>query len=72
MDIGYDLWEFWRDNKDRLPRWYYVAKDIALIQLSSEFMERVFSILRAYMDERQEPSSSDRITASALLKYNRG
>ena len=35
-------------------------------------MERVFSILRACMDERQEPSLSDRIAASALLNYNRG
>ena len=38
---------------------------------SSAFMERVFSILRACMDERQEPSYSDRIAVSALLKYNR-
>ena len=49
-----------------------VAKDIALIQPSSAFMERVFSILRACLDERQETCYSDRITASALLRYNRG
>ena len=52
-----------------LPRWYGVAKEVALIQPSSAFMERVFSILRACMDERQESSFSDRIAASALLKY---
>ena len=47
--------------------------NIALIQPSSAFMERVFSILRAYcMDERQASSFSDRIAAAALLKYNRG
>ena len=54
-----------------MPAWYNVAKDVALIQPSSAFMERVFSILCSYMDERQEQCYSDRIAASALLKYNR-
>ena len=48
-----------------------VAKDIALMQPSSAFMERVFSILRACMDVRQESSYNDRIAVPALLKYNR-
>ena len=38
------------------------------MQPSSAFMERVFSILRARMDQRQESSYSDRIAVSALLK----
>ena len=42
------------------------------MQPSSAFMERIFSILRACMDERQESSYSDRIAASALLKNNKG
>ena len=42
------------------------------MQSSSAFMERVFSILRACMDKRQESSYSDRTAASALLKYKRG
>ena len=43
-------------NRLKLPFWYNVAKDIiALIQSSSAFfMDRVFSILRACLDERQE------------------
>ena len=68
--VLYDLWEFWRNSRTRLPHWYNVAKDIALLQPSSAFMEWVFSILRACIDERQESSCSDRIAASALLKYN--
>ena len=71
-DAGHDLWAFWHDNRLKLPFSYNVAKDIALIQPSSAFMERVFSILRACLDERQETCYSDRIRASALLKYNRG
>ena len=69
-DAGYDLWQLWHDNRLKLPRWY--AKDIALIQPFSAFMERAFSIRRACMDERQESSLSNRVAASALLKYNRG
>ena len=45
---------------------------LLVVKIVSAFMERVFSILRAYMDERQESCYSDRIAASALLKYNRG
>ena len=67
-----DLWQLWHDSRLKPPRWYDVAKDIALIQPSSAFMECVLSILRACMDERLESSFSDRIAASALLKYNRG
>ena len=47
-------WAFWHDNKLKLPFWYSIAKDIALIQPSSAFMEWVFSILRACLDERHE------------------
>ena len=38
-DAGHDLWAFWHSNKLKLPFWYNVAKDIALIQPSSAFME---------------------------------
>ena len=38
-DAGHDLWAFWHDNRLKLPFWYNVAKDIALIQPSSAFME---------------------------------
>ena len=71
-DAGHDLWAFWHDSRLKLPFWYNVAKDMALIQPYFAFMERVFSILRACLDERQQTCYSDRIRASALLKYNRG
>ena len=34
-DAGYDLWAFWHDSRLKLPAWYDVAKDAALIQPSS-------------------------------------
>ena len=69
---GYDLWAFWGDNREKNPAWFNVAQDIALIQPSSAFIERVFPLLRAALDVQQESSHSDKIAASVLLKYNRG
>ena len=37
-DAGYDLWAFWH-NRLKLPAWYDVAKDAALIQPPSAFMK---------------------------------
>ena len=68
--IRHDSWGFWQDNNLKFPAWYNVAKYVALIQPSSAFMERVFSILRVCIDERQEGCYSNRIAASTLLKYN--
>ena len=71
MSSGYDLWAFWDDNKEKLRAWYEVAQNVALIQTSSAFIERVFSIFRACMDARQDKPYSDRIEAATLLKCNR-
>ncbi|CAB1109606.1 unnamed protein product [Ectocarpus sp. CCAP 1310/34] len=60
------------DTDIELPTWHALVLDVALLQPSSSFMERVFSILRCCFNERQEHVYSDRICASALLKYNRG
>ena len=49
-DAGHDLWAFCHSNRLKLPFWYNVAKNIALIQSSSAFIERVFSILCACLD----------------------
>ena len=38
-DAGHGLWAFWHDNRLKLPFWYNVAKDIALIQPSSAYHE---------------------------------
>ncbi|CAB1107293.1 unnamed protein product [Ectocarpus sp. CCAP 1310/34] len=71
-DIEYGHMAFWKDNEKRLPTWHALVLDVALLQPSSAFMERVFSILPCCFNERQEHVYSDRICASALLKYNRG
>ncbi|CAB1111675.1 unnamed protein product [Ectocarpus sp. CCAP 1310/34] len=61
-DIEYGHMAFWKDNKKkRLPTWHALVLDVALLQPSSAFMERVFSILRG----RAQSSSSAEKTGSA-------
>lgn len=71
-DIEYGHMAFWHDRRTTLPRWHALVLDVALMQPSSAFMERVFSILRCCFSERQESVYSDRMCAATLLKYNRG
>ena len=59
-DAGHGLWDFWHDNRLKLPFWYNEAEDIVLIQPSSAFMERVFSILCACLDGRYSKSLASR------------
>ncbi|CAB1096962.1 unnamed protein product [Ectocarpus sp. CCAP 1310/34] len=71
-DAEYGHMGFWNDNKTKLPTWHALMLDVAFLQPSSAFMERLFSILRCCFNERQQSVYSDRICASAQLKYNRG
>ena len=68
-DEEYGHMAFWGQHKQKLPKWHAVVMVVVLLQPSSAFMERVFSILRCCFDERQQSVYSDSICASALLKY---
>ncbi|CAB1120220.1 unnamed protein product [Ectocarpus sp. CCAP 1310/34] len=71
-DRDYDFWQFWQDHKEKLPTWFAVVLDIALVQPSSAFVERVSSTVRSCLVSSQNSCLSDRIMAAALIKYNRG
>ena len=61
---------FWANIKQTLPTWFTVVSDVVLLlQPSSAFMERVFSILRCCFSERQEQANGDRISGSVMLTY---
>lgn len=71
-DSNYGFMDFWADNKDTLPGWYRVAMDVVLIQPTSAFMERVFSIVRETMaNAPEERVENDRVNLSTMLKCNR-
>ena len=62
---------FWANNKQTLPHRFTVVSDVVLLQLSSAFMEGVFSILRCcFLSEKHEKACGDRVCGSLLLMYN--
>ena len=61
---GYDLWAFWDDNKEKLRAWYEVAQNVALIQPSSAFIERMFSCL-LYTSPSPRDKRQSRMPSSA-------
>ena len=48
-----DGWVFWRTHYLRLPKWYKVAAEAALVMCSSASVERVFSLLNCLFDDQQ-------------------
>ena len=49
-----------------------MVSDIVVLQPSSAFRERLFSVLPSCTNERQESALSNRIAAAVLTKYSRG
>lgn len=62
--------KWWQDHQDQLPHWARAAKLLVLVQPSSAAAERVFSLLRAAFDDRQEAALEDDLEASVMLAYN--
>ena len=56
LDVSpqFDTLEWWQRNSDALPHWSSAAKQILLVQLSSDTAERVFSILANSFGDKQE------------------
>lgn len=67
IDPGYDVLLFWRNHESNLPNWAKAARQVLLVQPSSE---RVFSLLRNSFGERQQSSLQDYIETSLMLQYN--
>ena len=48
-----DGWVFWRTHYFRIPNWYKVAAEAALVMCSSASVERLFSLLNCLFDDQQ-------------------
>ena len=72
MEAPPDLssWGFWVKYCLRLPVWYKVASEGALVVVSSASVERLFSILASQIHDSQSRALSDYQTAAVLLRYN--
>lgn len=65
-----DLWSFWRQYQLRLPVWYALACNIALIMTSSASVERLFSLYEGRFSDQQQGALEDYKEASIMLHYN--
>jgi hypothetical protein len=65
-----DGWVFWRTHYLRLPNWFKVAAEAALVMCSSASVERVFSLLNCLFDDQQQQRLNDYKEASVMVRYN--
>ena len=59
-----------KDYCSRLPVWYKVASEGALVVISFASVERLFSMLSSQIHDSQSHVLSDYQTAALLLRYN--
>lgn len=65
-----DGWLFWRRYFIRLPLWYKVAAEVALVMCSSAAVERVFSLLNCLFTDQQRKCLNDYKETSITIRYN--
>ena len=65
--------EFFKKHDSELPNWGKFAATLAMQQLNSAAVERVFSLLQNAFNETQEKSLNDYVSAVVMKQYtNRG
>ncbi len=62
--------QWFRMRHDRLPTWASVAQTVALYQVSSAAIERVFSLLTGMFTPQQAAAKADYIESAVMMKYN--
>ena len=69
-DMDKDLWTFWKRSQLKLKNFWLAAAEIAIIQPSSAFVERLFSFLRGGFDDTQDLALEDYKEASVMMRCN--
>lgn len=69
-DPDADQWSFWRHYQLRLPVWYKLACNVALIMTSSASVERLFSLYEGRFGDQQQGALEDYKEAGIMLRYN--
>lgn len=64
-----DLDDFWRQAVT-IPCFQKMAYQVMLVQPSSAVVERVFSILRTHLDDKQHKTLEDTLEATLMLNVN--
>lgn len=66
----HNLWEFWKSQRLALPCWFGVATILVLIQPSSAFNERCFSLVKASTKPTQNGEYEETFQGRALAICN--
>ena len=67
---GYDLWHFWKKNKDRLPTLYNLAMNVFSIPASSASAEREFKKAKKVQNEHRINLSGSRLEDQLIIVGN--
>ena len=63
--------EWWDRQEHSLPHWSASVRKVILVQPSSAAAEKVFSLLKASFNERQDGALQDYMETSLMLQYNK-
>lgn len=67
-----DLWAFWRQNKLKLPQWYALARNVALVMTSTSCLQRLFNLYGSqYNEQQQRGAVEDYKEATIMMHFNK-
>jgi hypothetical protein len=64
------LWQWWCQQRVRLPGWFGVVRVLCLIQPSSAVMERFFSTIKSQTSAQQNAEYEDTLQGRARAIFN--
>lgn len=67
----WDILSFWRENRNKLPHWFELARSALLIQSSSASVERLFSALKRLFDDSRTNQLEDGRELACRAEQNR-
>eukprot|EP00733_Pompholyxophrys_punicea_P000535 Pompholyxophrys_punicea_v1_NODE_155_length_3151_cov_4.974483.p1 type:complete len:402 gc:universal NODE_155_length_3151_cov_4.974483:1287-82(-) len=67
----FGILKWWKQQKTQLPTWFFVVRQLMLLQPSSAASERVFSLLNNSFSDKQTASLEDYREAAIMLQYNK-
>ena len=63
------LWGFWLKNKE-ITSWFELARDVAVIPVSSATAERAFSVYTGLLSDSQKSSLLDKVEGTLMIRMN--
>ena len=61
---------WWAANAKKAPSWGHLTRVLMLVMQSSAAPERVFSLMRNYIRDKQDGMLSDYLDGSLMMQYN--